>query len=84
MARYELTMVDGEKILVDHPIDAMGDMGSHLAGAGFVLFKEIKAGSNLPPEGCHHLDGPHGPAPADAGGQHDGQQLPVQAVKSRR
>ncbi len=49
MARYELTMFGGEKLLIDGAIEEMEHMRVHLVGTGFVLFKEIKAGSTVPP-----------------------------------
>ncbi len=48
MARFELTIVGGEKILVDHPIPAMDDMRAHLEDSGFVVFREVKAGATGP------------------------------------
>ena len=42
-------MFGGEKLLVDHAIHAMDEMRGHLDETGFVLFKEIRAGTTVPP-----------------------------------
>lgn len=48
MARFEMTLSDGEKILVDHPAVGMQEMLSELDAHGFLLFSEIKGGSSTP------------------------------------
>ena len=45
MARYELTLTGGEKILVDHPAESMDEIISALEGKAFVAFGEVKVGS---------------------------------------
>ena len=45
MARYELTLTGGEKILADHPAESMDEIISALEGKAFVAFAEVKVGS---------------------------------------
>ena len=45
MARFELTISHGEKILVDHAADGMLAILAELEGNRFVLFNEVKGGS---------------------------------------
>ena len=45
MARYELTLTGGEKILVDHPATAMAELLAAFEGKDFVQFNEVKAGT---------------------------------------
>ncbi len=42
MSRFEMTISDGEKILVDHPAEGMSELLSELQSSDFLLFKEIR------------------------------------------
>lgn len=44
MARFEMTISGGEKILVDHPATDMQDMVNDLATNTFILLMEVKGG----------------------------------------
>lgn len=44
MARFEMTISGGEKILVDHPAMDMQDMVNDLATNTFILLMEVKGG----------------------------------------
>jgi hypothetical protein len=46
MARFELTISNGEKILVDHGASSMQDLLFDLGERGFLLFNEVKSGSS--------------------------------------
>ena len=46
MARYELTLTGGEKILVDHPATAMDELLAAFEGRDFVQFAEVKPGTS--------------------------------------
>ena len=48
MARFEMTISTGEKILVDHSAGGMQSILSELNGQGFLLFSEVKGGSSSP------------------------------------
>jgi hypothetical protein len=48
MARFEVTMSNGEKILVDHGATSMQDILTELGARGFLLFNEVKGGSSAP------------------------------------
>ena len=48
MARFELTISGGEKILVDHACAGMEELRKHLDGNEFILFSEVKVGSPTP------------------------------------
>jgi hypothetical protein len=48
MPRFEMTISNGEKILVDHATAGMQEILSDLEGKGFLLFKEVKGGSSTP------------------------------------
>ncbi|MGQ7791805.1 hypothetical protein ACUN0C_05275 [Faunimonas sp. B44] len=48
MARFELTMTGGEKLVVDHPAATMTEMRTFLAGGLFVVFGEIRVGGHPP------------------------------------
>jgi len=48
MARFEMTLSNGEKILVDHAANDMGEILSAVGGSGFLLFSEVKGGSSSP------------------------------------
>jgi hypothetical protein len=48
MARFEMTISNGEKILVEHPAVTMQDIVTELADNDFMLFNEIKGGSSTP------------------------------------
>jgi hypothetical protein len=41
MARFEVTLVSGDKIVVDHPSPGMSDFLAEVEGKAFLLFKEI-------------------------------------------
>jgi hypothetical protein len=46
LARFEMTMAVGEKILVDHPAAGMQEMLSELSSNAFLLYTEVKGGSS--------------------------------------
>ena len=48
MARFEMSITGGERILVDHEAPAMQDILKELAGSDFMLFSEVKGGSSTP------------------------------------
>lgn len=48
MARFEVTLAGGEKILVDHSAATMQEMLQELTGSDFMLFNEVKGGSVAP------------------------------------
>jgi hypothetical protein len=48
MARFEMTLSGGERILVDHSAPAMQDILKEFAGSDFVLLSEVKGGSSTP------------------------------------
>jgi hypothetical protein len=48
MARLEMTLAGGEKILVDHAASDMGEILRDLARDDFMLFSEVKGGSSSP------------------------------------
>ncbi|MYZ46542.1 hypothetical protein [Propylenella binzhouense] len=48
MARFELTMASGEKLVVDHPASDMAAMRTHLTAGPFVVFSEIRSGTEGP------------------------------------
>lgn len=48
MARFEMTLSGGERILVDHAAPAMQEMLKEFAGNDFVLLSEVKGGSSTP------------------------------------
>jgi hypothetical protein len=48
MARFEVTLSDGEKILVDHPAQSMSEILAAVEGKAFLLFSEVKGGSSTP------------------------------------
>ena len=48
MARFEMTISNGEKILVDHAATDMRELLSELDGKSFVLLQEVKGGSSTP------------------------------------
>jgi hypothetical protein len=41
MARFEVTLVTGEKIVVEHPTPSMSDFLAEVDGKALLLFKEI-------------------------------------------
>jgi len=45
LARYELTLTNGEKVLVDHPAETTDEILSALQGKDFVSFSEVRPGS---------------------------------------
>ena len=44
MSRFEMTLVDGEKILVDHSSSDVESMSRALADQRFIVFSEIRGG----------------------------------------
>jgi hypothetical protein len=48
MARFELTISNGEKIMVEHAAADMREFAADLDGKQMVLFNEIKTGSSTP------------------------------------
>ena len=48
MARFEMTLSNGEKILVDHPAEGMREILPEIEGKSFLLFSEVKGGSSTP------------------------------------
>jgi hypothetical protein len=46
MSRFEMTISDGEKILVDHPAEGMSELLSELQSSDFLLFKEIRGSTS--------------------------------------
>ena len=48
MSRFEMTISNGEKILVSHSATGMQEMLSEVDGNGFLLFDEVKGGSSTP------------------------------------
>jgi hypothetical protein len=46
LARYEVTLTNGEKVLVDHPAESMDDIIAALDGKAFVPFGEVKVGTS--------------------------------------
>jgi hypothetical protein len=46
MARFEMTISDGEKILVDHPADSMQEFLSELMANDFLLLQELRGVSS--------------------------------------
>ncbi len=49
MARFELTMSNGETVLLDHPSGGMEELLTELTANAFLVGNEIKAGSTAPP-----------------------------------
>ncbi len=49
MSRFEITMTDGEKILVDHTAGNMEALLSQLNDNAFVMFNEIRVGATTQP-----------------------------------
>jgi hypothetical protein len=45
LARYELTLTNGEKVLVDHPAESTDEILAAFEGKAFVPFVEVKVGS---------------------------------------
>ena len=45
MARFEVTLSGGERILVDHAAPAMQQILDEVTGNDFILFSEVKGGS---------------------------------------
>jgi hypothetical protein len=48
MARFELTLSGGEKLLVDHPAGGAAELLAAIAGKEFVLFTEIRDATSAP------------------------------------
>jgi hypothetical protein len=48
MARFEMTLNGGEKILVDHAVPAMQELLQDVAANDFMLFSEIRGVSSAP------------------------------------
>ena len=49
MARFEMTISNGEKILVDHASAGMEEITRRIRRSGFLLFSEIKRSSSSAP-----------------------------------
>lgn len=49
MARFEITINNGEKILVEHPSTSFDELALEFSTNPLMLFKEIKPGSSVPP-----------------------------------
>jgi hypothetical protein len=45
LARYELTLGAGEKVLVEHPAESTDEVLAAIAGKDFLQFGEIKVGT---------------------------------------
>jgi len=45
LARYELTLTNGEKVLVDHPAENTDEILAAFDGKAFVPFGEVRVGS---------------------------------------
>jgi hypothetical protein len=48
MARFEMTISNGEKILVDRASSGMQEILSEICREDFLLFSEVKGGSSTP------------------------------------
>jgi hypothetical protein len=46
MARFELSLANGEKILVDHTAGSMAEILTEVDGNGFLLLSEVSGGSS--------------------------------------
>ena len=50
MARFEMTITNGEKILVEHAEAAtVQDLAVEISSTPLLIFREIKSGSSSPP-----------------------------------
>jgi hypothetical protein len=49
MARFELTISNGEKILIDHPADDIQALLAELSASAFLVAVEIKVGATSAP-----------------------------------
>ncbi len=49
MARFELTISNGEKILIDHPADDIKALLAELSASAFLVAVEIKVGATSVP-----------------------------------
>jgi hypothetical protein len=48
MARFEVSLTGGERILVDHAAPAMQQILDEVTSSAFILFSEVKGGSSTP------------------------------------
>jgi hypothetical protein len=48
VARFEITLSGGDRILVDHPATGMEEILSELSSNAFLVYTEVKAGSSSP------------------------------------
>jgi hypothetical protein len=48
MARFELTLLGGEKLLVDHPAEGVTELLAAVAGKELLLFTEIRDATSAP------------------------------------
>jgi hypothetical protein len=48
MARFELTIAGGDKLLVDHPAREIGQLLAEITGNEFLLFTEIRDATSAP------------------------------------
>jgi len=48
MARFEMTITNGEKILVEHAAETVQDLATEIEGKAFLVVLEIKTGSSTP------------------------------------
>jgi hypothetical protein len=48
MARFQVTMSTGEKLLVDHPATSMTDILAEVGSKAFLLLSEVMGGSSTP------------------------------------
>lgn len=51
MARFEMTLSNGEKILVDHAAEDMDSFLAALDSSAFLMLSEVKGGSSTPARG---------------------------------
>lgn len=48
MSRFEMTITNGEKILVEHAAATVQDLAAEIDGKAFLVVLEIKTGSSTP------------------------------------
>ena len=46
MARFEMTMAGGERVLIVHPTGGMEELVTELNSNGFLLLSELRSGSS--------------------------------------
>lgn len=49
MARFEMTITNGEKILVEHPAATVQDLAVEISSTALLIVREIKSGASAPP-----------------------------------